>query len=536
MLAMRVRLIPTLAALAATLSAQTELRFAFRADPVTFDPVRVEDDASESIRFLTGGVLVRLNRATQQLEAGLASDWSQSRDGKRLNLKLRRGVRFSDGASFDAADVVHTFRVLLAPENRNPTADSFRVSDKPPTVEPVGTHEVAIVFPAPVANAARLLDQVAIVSSRSPAGIAAVLGPYQIAEHKRGSHVLLVRNPNYWKKDSAGRQLPYIDRLRIAIQPNRDLEALAFRRGELDLISNLDARLFDDLAREFPGRVHDIGGSLDIEFLWFNQVPEAKIPSHKKQWFADVAFRKAVSAAVNRADIARIVYKGHAVPAAGFYPPANQVWFNPSLKAPSADPASVRRMFAQAGFRETGGILRDSSGNPVAFSIVTNSGNRAREQIAALVQSDLKQYGIQVTIAALDFPALLERIGSTHEYEACLLGFVNIDRDPTVGLMNVLLSSGANHPWRPSQKTPATPWEAEIDKLMRAQATSPSEKERVAHFRRVQEILAEQAPCVFFVHPNLLAAWRPELKNVKPASLRPNLLWAVEYLYFEKER
>jgi peptide/nickel transport system substrate-binding protein len=522
-------------ALAALLPAQSELRFALRSDPATLDPALVEDEPSELIRYLTGGVLIRLNRVTQALQGELATSWSQSPDGRRLTLKLRRNVRFSDGSPFDADDVVHTFRVLTAPQNRNPTADAFRSGDKPPAVERMGDHEVAIVFPTPVASAARLMDQVAVVSSRSKSGVAAVLGPFRVAEHKRGSHLLLERNSQYWKKDSTGRQLPYIDRIRIPIQPNRELEALAFRRGELHLISRLDSRIYENLGRELGDRVHDVGGSFDTEFLWFNLSPAARIPQHKKDWFHNLGFRKAVSAAIDRADLCRIVYKGHALPAVGFHSPANTVWFNRSIKLPQADPAAVRKLFADAGFTESGGVLKDAKGNPVAFTILTNSANRAREQVAALIQRDLKRFGIQVTIATLDFGALLERIGTTQAYEVCLLGLVNIDRDPN-GIMNVLLSSGANHPWNPGQSAPATPWEAEIDRLMRAQAANPAEKARVAHFHRVQAILAEQEPCVFLLHPNVLAAWQPELKNVRPAALRPNLLWSVEYLYFGDPR
>src|SRR6202163_1613240 len=75
-----------------------ELRFCFRSEPKTFDPLLVDDDASLSIRYLTGGVLVRLNRRTQQLEPELAESWKISKDGKQITFKLRSGVAFSDGS------------------------------------------------------------------------------------------------------------------------------------------------------------------------------------------------------------------------------------------------------------------------------------------------------------------------------------------------------------------------------------------------------------------------------------------------------
>ena len=89
--------------------------------------------------------------------------------------------------------------------------------------------------------------------------------------------------------------------------------------------------------------------------------------------------------------------------------------------------------------------------------------------MAAMIQQDLAKLGMKVNIVTLEFPSLIERITRTLDYETCLLGLVNVEADPN-GLMNVLLSSAANHPWNPSQKSPATEWEAEIDRLMLAQA------------------------------------------------------------------
>jgi len=510
-------------------AAENQLRFLLRSDPKTLDPLRVEDDSSELIRFLTGGVLIRVNRVTQDLQPELATSWKMSRDGKKLTLQLRKNVRFSDGSPFDSADVVHTFRLLMAPQLHSATADSFRSGDAAPVVNANGPAEVSISFPAPLASAARLLDQVAILSSNAESGKSPVLGPFVIAERKPGAYILLQRNPNYWKHDAAGRAMPYLNSVRIGIQTNRELEALAFRRGEIDLINSLDARTFEQLAKSLPKQVIDIGPALDSEFLWFNQVPSAKIAESKKVWFRSAAFRRAVSMAINRADLCRIAYRGHAIPAVGPYPPANKVFFNSALKQRSVDIPKAKKILESAGFSNRDGTLRDSQGNAVAFTVITNAGNRTREQLAALIQRDLKALGIQMNIVTLDFPALIERMVKTYEYDACLLGLVNIDPDPN-GQMNVWLSSGANHQWNPKQAKPATQWEAEIDKLMRSQASATTEAQRTAAFNRVQEILYEQEPFIYLVHPNALAAVSTRVKNVQPSTLQPRLLWNIEFL------
>src|SRR5690349_15817099 len=74
-----------------------ELRFCLQGEPKTFNPLLVEDDPSEVVRYLTGGVLIRVNRSTQALEPELATSWKIDRNGRRITLQTRRGVTFSDG-------------------------------------------------------------------------------------------------------------------------------------------------------------------------------------------------------------------------------------------------------------------------------------------------------------------------------------------------------------------------------------------------------------------------------------------------------
>jgi len=507
----------------------TELRFCLRAEPKTFDPLLVDDGNSEIVRYLTGGVLIRINRKTQQLTPELATSWELNRQGDRIVFHLRPGVKFSDGTPFSAEDVAYTMRRLMDPATHSPAADAFRSSDAPPRIVVTSPLVVSIAFAAPVAGMERLFDQVAIVSARSPLKTGAFLGPYMMAQYKPGSEVLLARNPHYWKADSKGVRLPYIDQIRLEIQQNRDVELVRFRRGELDLINALDADTFDDLARQFPHSVFDIGASLESEMMWFNQVPSAPLPAYKLAWFRSTAFRLAISEAINRADICRIVYRGHAKPAEGPISPANQFWFNSALKPHPYDVASSRRRLEGDGFRLRAGTLYDREGHAVEFSLVTNAGNRNRERIASMVQQDLAAIGIHLNVVTLDFPSLIERITSTFNYESCLLGLTNLDLDPSAQ-MNVWLSSAANHQWNPNQKTPATPWEAEIDKLMRAQAAETRANVRKRHFDRVQEIVSQQAPFLYLITKNSLTAISPAVQNASPVVLTPQSFWNAEVL------
>ena len=180
-------------------------------------------------------------------------------------------------------------------------------------------------------------------------------------------------------------------------------------------------------------------------------------------------------------------------------------------------------------------MLHDRGGHNVVFSIVTNAGNRSRERMATMIQQDLRALGITVNVVTLDFPSLIQRISETFNYEAALLGLVNVELDPNAQ-MNVWLSSSDEHQWNPRQKTPATQWEAEIDRLMRAQASAMDNQTRKKYFDRVQEIVSEQLPFIYLVNKNALMGISPLLEGASPVVLRPQTYWNIERLSFASER
>ena len=516
-------------AVAVPVCAQTggELHFCLHGEPKTFNPVLVDDEASENIRYLTGGVLIRLNRQSQELEPALATSWAVSPDRRTITFHLRKGIHFSDGAPFTSEDVAYTMRLLMDPQTHSPTGDAFRSGDGAIRVETPAADLAVITFPSPVAGLERLFDQVALLSAHSPKKEMAVLGPFYVADYKAGSYVLLEKNPNYWKRDAQGHSLPYLDGIRLDIQRNRDIELLRFRRGELQLINRLDAEQFARLQRENPAVARNAGTGLDAEEFWFNESPAAPLPEYKKSWFRTTAFRKAVSLAINRRDLCRVVFVGLAKPAYGPISPANNFWFNAALEEPKHDPQGALRLLTQAGFRLENDTLKDRAGNPVEFSIVTNSGNATREKMATMIQQDLSQIGMKVNVVTLDFPSLIERMTRTFDYESCILGLVNTDLDPN-SQMTVWLSSAENHQWNPSQKTPGTPWEAEIDKLMREQATAPTDQQRKAKFDRVQQIVADEQPFIYLINKDVLVAVSPAVVGATPVVLNPQGFWNAD--------
>jgi peptide/nickel transport system substrate-binding protein len=328
--------------------------------------------------------------------------------------------------------------------------------------------------------------------------------------------------------------LPYITSVRLYLQQNRDIEMLRLVRGEIDFINSLDPEYFDKLVSQAPTMAYDAGVSLDSEQMWFNQVASSPLLPFKKAWFTSTNFRRAISASINREDLARVVFRGRARPAVSWISPANKFWYNSKLQPHPFDRKAALDMLTSEGFQMKEGSLHDREGHLVQFSIITNAGNKYRERMATMIQQDLAAIGIRMNIVTLDFPSLIERITRTFDYEACLLGLVNNDLDPNLQ-MNVWLSSAENHQWNPSQKTPATAWEAEIDSLMRTQASTLDQKKRKQAVDKIQEIVWQQEPFIYLVNKNALSAVSTKLHNVHPVVLRPQVYWNIDQFMLNGE-
>lgn len=499
----------------------SELRMALHSSPRTLDPARADDDASSAVRYLTGGVLIGFNRQAQTLTPELAVSWRILDGGKAIRFKLRKGVRFSDGSPFGPEDVAYTVRRLLDPSVDSAIADQFRGASGMPVIQ-TSADTVEIRFSAPLTGLEKMFDEVSILSSRAKSADGPVLGPFMLQENRPGDYLLLRRNPNYWRYREGPVQGP--DTVRLLIQQDREVELSRFLKGDLDLINSVDPENYDRILRAQSKSAIDAGASLDSDFMWFNQSPKSPVPAYEREWFASKAFRNAVSGAINRNDLVRIAFLGHAQPAAGPVSPGNKFWFNAALRARPYDAQAAIALLRQSGFRLNDGHLTDSAGHPVRFSIITNAGNKSREKMALLIQQDLRKIGIEVKVVTLDFPSLLERMTRSYDYEAIILGLSNVEVDP-MAQMNVWMSSAANHAWNPEQKSPATAWEAELDDLMRRQSASVDPAVRKRLFDRVQQIVADQEPLIYLVNKHSLSAVSRTIHNPKPARIWPQTFW-----------
>ena len=529
---------------------------ALRSEPKTLNPILSVDATSREVIGAMNADLIHINRETQRTEPALAKSWSVSSDGRRYTLQLRRGVKFSDGAPFTADDVVFSFQLYLDENLHSPQRDLLVLDGKPIIVRKIDAYTVECELAKPYAPAERLFDGLAMMPSHllekpyregkleqtwatnARAAEMAGLGAFRLREYMPGQRMVLERNPNFWKTDAAGNRLPYLTELTFIFVPNEDAQVIKFQSAETHVLERAGADNFALLQKDAKAKgecLYDLGPGLEFLFLFFNMnhLEATKSPeiTAKQAWFRDLQFRQAVSLAMDRKGMARLVYDGRATPIWGNVTPGNKLWLNTNLPHPERSLEQAKTLLQSAGFSwNASGALLDAQKRPVTFTILVSSSNAQRTKLATIAQDDLKQLGMDVHIVPMEFRALVDRVLNTKEYEAVLMNLVNGDVDPTPE-MNLWLSSGETHLWDLGEAKPATPWEAELDHLMEAQMTTTDYAARKKLYDRVQELAAQNLPFIFLLSPNILVGAQATVGNFRPAILEPYALWNADQLF-----
>ncbi len=260
----------------------------------------------------------------------LATGWSWSEDGRQLTFRLREGVTWHDGKPFTSADVVHTFNLIT-----EKATDSFRVNPRKPwfsnleSITATGPHEVVMKLerrqPALLALLAsgHMPIYPAHVPTREMRQRPIGTGPFRFVEYKRGEHIRLARNPNYWKP---GR--PYLDGIEYPIITNRATAILAFVSGRVDMTSpgQVTIPLVRDIKAQAPEAICKVIPTGVTTNVCIN---------HTTEPFSNPQIRRALALTLDRSEYIRVMTEGHALQGGVLLPPPDGVWGLPAETLPS---------------------------------------------------------------------------------------------------------------------------------------------------------------------------------------------------------
>jgi peptide/nickel transport system substrate-binding protein len=523
-----------------------------RAEPRSFNRLVARDLTTETLTMLTQGRLVRVNRATFELEPWLAETWESSADGLVHTLHLRPGVTWSDGTPFTADDVLFTLEAAYDSKVQSVLAETLLAGGQRIRAAAPDPRTVVVTFAAPSGPGLRLLDGLPILpkhklgaalaagtfgsawTSATPPSEIAGTGPFVVRDYQPGQRVVLDRNPRYWREGADGDPLPYLDRVVLEIVPEQNAELLRLQSGMTDL-TNSELRPEDYVpARraEVQGqlRLIELGVGPDADAFWFCLKPEVRGKDPRFAFVSRPEFRQAISHAVDREMFAETVFLGAAVPVWGPITPGNELWFWPDVPRYFHDDARARGLLADIGLedRNNNGVVEDARGTEARFTVITQRGIGWYERGTMVLREELARIGIALDIAPLEFGAMIQRMLAC-DYDAIYFRPVATDLDPA-GNMDFWLSSGSAHLWNMSQKVAATEWERRIDTLMLEQSASIDTERRRQQFNLVQQIFAENLPVLYFAAPRMYFAHSARLRGVVPSVQRPPVLWNADSL------
>jgi peptide/nickel transport system substrate-binding protein len=399
--------------------------------------------------------LTRWSTDWSQVVPNLAESWEYNADATQLTYRLREGLRWSDGAPFTSRDIEFALNDVLSHPEVSPEAvnDPGRVTVVDDTTFTITWQEPNALFYASdiynyqivnkprhyleqfhIAynpNAEQLADEQGFDSWIDMLDIRAgvsnssltwqnpelpTMNPWRVVAPLADSgRVVLERNPYYWKVDTEGNQLPYLDRVVFDVVPDREVMLTRALNGDFDMHS----RHFNTLAnRPVLAENRERGG-----YRFFEQTPSemntnmiafnlTHSDENLRAVFSNRDFRVAMSHAINRQEIIDVVYQGQGEPWQGA-PRRESPFFDEELakQYTEYDPALAAEILDRAGFpRRPDGTRAGPDGNPIAFTVSVATGFRP-DQIDAmeLVVRQWAEVGVTARLQPEDRALFVER-------------------------------------------------------------------------------------------------------------------------------
>ncbi|MBE7712738.1 MAG: ABC transporter substrate-binding protein [Cyanobacteria bacterium SIG26] len=532
--------------------------------PKTFNPFNSKDNTSSTMAGIMYDGLLTTDPISGKPIPKLAKSYEISPNGVDYIIKLRKGIKWSDGKLITADDVVFTWQdIIFAGFGDTSIRDSLAIDGQLPSVEKLDNYTVKFTTPKPYAPFIRMLSTPiapkhvfypaikkgssyfdSFLSTNTNPEDFVVSGAFKLKEYVPAQRVVFEKNPNYYEINKNGDKLPYLDRLIYLIVGDLNNEVLKFEAKEIDIISLQGSKVarYKSLEPHSDFDLYNLGPTTGTMYLSLNLNDRKNdkgsyyVNPVKQKWFQDLNFRKAVDLAVDRKNMVFNIANGIAAPL--FTPESlNSIYLNKELKPYDKNIEKAREYLTQSGFyNDKSGKLFDKKGNRVEFDLYTNAGNTEREAIGVMVKQDLEELGMKVNFKPIEFNSLVNKLVSTFDWDMVIMGLTGSPLEPNGG-KNVWLSDGRLHMF--NMRTPQEgkinilPWEKELDEMFTKGALATKFEDRKKYYDRYQEIIYNQKPMIYIYSPVIIMAIRDKFKNIYPSSLS-GLTYNIEEIYIRE--
>jgi len=442
----------------------------------------------------------------------LAKSWDVSKDDTELTFHLRDDVRWHDGVPTSAYDVRFTYLRATDPSTGFPNAaywtyyvkgdsgvevlDSTTVRfHMKPHAEFLDPWRATAILPE------HLLGDVPPAQLRQhPYGTVCPVGngPFVFAEHRQDESWTFVANPDF-PAELGGR--PYLDRYVYRIIPEQTTLLTDLLTGGVDVDLGVAPDAADRVENAdqvrlvtYPTRQYNFVG-------WNARIPQLQ----------QAAVRRAITYATDRKEMVDAIVKGYGRVANTSVPPFHWAYDPAFDSVMPYDPARARQLLDSAGWkdRDGDGVRENADGVPLELTVKYNTGNQQRQQIAEIMQSQLRKVGIEIHPQSLEWATLVSQMTNTETrpIQGIVMGWVT---DFALNDRDLFDSDAADDPYGfAGLKVPA------VDRLLDTLQLVPSRKQAIPLWRDYQKLIIRYQPYTFLYFPEALTGVSRRIHDVK---------------------
>lgn len=450
----------------------------------TLDPQDTTEQYSQRSVTLIYSRLAEINETTAGIDSGLAKSWERPNPNEII-FHLRKDVKFSNGYDFTAEDVKFTIERaqslpkvahLYKPITEITIIDPYTISFK--TEEPFApllnhlTHKTASIL------SKQYYEEVGDKYFENPVGT----GPYMLKEWKIGDHIELEANPTYFDGE------PSIKHVVFRGIPEESNKVIGLQTGEIDMVGDVEAVSRETISGDSNLELKE-GSSVSTIYLGMNT--ERKI-------FADKDVRKAISMGVNRDDIVNSLLAGAGQKANSFLAPT-VFGYSKDSKVYEYNPEEAKKIIEEKGL----------VGSKIKIAV---SNSQLRSQMAEIIQAQLKEIGLEVSIENLEWGTFLSATANG-EVDMFILGWGPSTYDGDYGLFPNFHSSQKGGSGNRSQY--ANP---KMDQLLEEGRKEMDVEKRRDLYKQAADLINEEAVVLPLYYPLTSVGYRKAIKGVKAES------------------
>ncbi|MDQ1263239.1 MAG: peptide/nickel transport system substrate-binding protein [Campylobacterota bacterium] len=465
------------------------LHLATSANPSRLNPILATDSSSSEIAgFLFNG-LVKYDKNAANIIGDLAEDFFFE-DNKTLIFKLKKNVKWHDGEIFDARDVIFTYEVLVSAKISSPYSAGFRFVER---VEALDAYTLKVRYKEPYFKALEvwmmgilpehiLKNEQNLMNSAfntHPIGT----GPYKLTQLEHSKNIELSAFDDYFE----GRAK--IDKISFHVIADPMTRFLMLKSGVLD-VGNIEPMQYErQLDNSFFAKFDIYQNiSYSYSYLGFNL---------KKEKFQNPKVREALSLAIDREELAKILFFNHAKVCTGPFLPSTKA-FNTEVQAPKQNIQRAKELLKEAGYDEA---------NPFVFEIATSNSSAIRPYAAQILQHQLKKAGVVVNLRIMEWQAFLNMVVFPRKFDTVLLGWgLSPTPDPYMFWHSNSDKEGGFNLVGYKNKT--------VDKMIEESQSIIDGEALSSTQREMFRLIVEDNPYLFLYIPNSITAVSKNIKNI----------------------